>query len=73
MACPRRPAATPKEVIATLYRGMMAALNDPDTRQGLTKLGIDVVASTPEELSAYIQSEIPKWAEIIKASGTRLD
>jgi tripartite-type tricarboxylate transporter receptor subunit TctC len=67
------PAATPKEVIATLYRGMMAALNDPDTRQGLTKLGIDVVASTPEELSAYIQSEIPKWAEIIKASGTRLD
>jgi len=67
------PAATPKEVVATLYRGMMAALNDADTRQALAKLGIDVVASTPEELSAYIQSEIPKWAEIIKASGTKLD
>ena len=47
----------------------MAALNDPDTRQALTNVGIDVVASTPEELAAYIQSEIPKWAEIIKASG----
>ena len=67
------PVATPKDVIATLHRGMMASLNDPDTRQALTKLGIDVVASTPEELAAYIQSEIPKWAEIIKASGTKLD
>ena len=56
-----------------VYRGMMASLNDPDTRQALTNVGIDVVASTPEELAAYIQSEIPKWSEIIKASGTKLD
>jgi tripartite-type tricarboxylate transporter receptor subunit TctC len=67
------PAATPKDVLATVYRGMMAALNDPDTRQALTKVGVDVVGSTPDELAAYIQSEIPKWAEIIKASGTKLD
>ena len=67
------PVATPKDVTATLYRGMMTTLNDPDTRQALAKLGIDVVASTSEELAAYIQSEIPKWAEIIKASGTKLD
>src|SRR5262245_27445844 len=67
------PAATAPDVIATLHRGMVAALNDPDTRQALAKLGIDVLASTPEELAAYIQSEIPKWAEIIKASGTKLD
>jgi tripartite-type tricarboxylate transporter receptor subunit TctC len=67
------PAATPKDVIATVYRGMMAALNDPETRQALTNVGIDVVASTPEELAVYIQAEIPKWSEIIKASGTKLD
>jgi tripartite-type tricarboxylate transporter receptor subunit TctC len=67
------PAATPKDVIATLHRGMMASLNDPGTRESLTKLGVDVVGSTPEELAAYIQSEIPKWAELIKASGTKLD
>jgi len=67
------PAATPQDVIATLHRGMMAALNDPDTRQALTTFGLDVVGSTPEELSAYVKSEIPRWAEIIKASGTTLD
>jgi tripartite-type tricarboxylate transporter receptor subunit TctC len=67
------PAATPKDVIATLHRGMVGSLNDPDTRQALAKLGINLIASTPEELAAYIQSETPKWAEIIKASGTKLD
>ena len=67
------PAATPKDVIATLHRGMMAALNDPDTRKALTDFGVDVIGSTPEQLAAYIRSEIPKWAEIIKASGTSLD
>jgi tripartite-type tricarboxylate transporter receptor subunit TctC len=67
------PAATPKDVIATLHRGMMATLNDPDTRQALTNIGVDVVGNTPEQLAAYIRSEIPKWAEIINASGTKLD
>ena len=67
------PAATPKDAIATVYRGMMASLNDPDTRRALTNVGIDVVGSTPEELAAYIQAELPKWAEIVKASGTKLD
>jgi tripartite-type tricarboxylate transporter receptor subunit TctC len=52
---------------------MAATLKDPDTRKVLTAFGVDVVGSTPEELSAYIKSEIPKWAEIIKTSGTSLD
>jgi tripartite-type tricarboxylate transporter receptor subunit TctC len=67
------PAATPKDVIAALHRAMLATLNDADTRKALTTLGVDVIGSTPEELSAYIKSEIPKWAEIIKISGTTLD
>jgi tripartite-type tricarboxylate transporter receptor subunit TctC len=67
------PAATPKSVVATLHRGMKATLNDPDTRKALTNFGVDVVGGTPEELAEYIKSEIPKWAAIIKASGTALD
>ena len=67
------PARTPKDVIATLHRATLAALNDADTRKALTALGVDIIGSTPEELSAYIKSEIPKWADIIKVSGTTLD
>src|SRR5262245_20929129 len=67
------PAATPKAVIATLHRAMVQTLADPDTRKALTDFGIDIAGGTPQELSDYIKSEIPKWAEIIKASGTTLD
>jgi tripartite-type tricarboxylate transporter receptor subunit TctC len=67
------PAGTPKEVIATLHRAMMATLNDPEVRKSLTDLGLDVAGSTPDELAAYIKSEIPKWAAIVKASGATLE
>jgi tripartite-type tricarboxylate transporter receptor subunit TctC len=65
------PEGTPKDVIATLYRATIAALNDPEVRRSLGALGVDIVGDTPDEFSAYIQAEIPKWAEVIKASGAR--
>jgi tripartite-type tricarboxylate transporter receptor subunit TctC len=67
------PAGTPKDVIATLHRGMVATLNDPEVRKSLTALGMDLAGNTPEELAAYIRSEGPKWAAIVKASGATLD
>jgi tripartite-type tricarboxylate transporter receptor subunit TctC len=67
------PAATPKEVIATLHRAAMTALADADVRKQLGNLGVDVVGNTPEEFAAYVKAEIPKWASIIKASGATLD
>src|SRR5262249_30861002 len=67
------PAGTPKEVIATLHRATAATVNDPLVRKALTDLGIDVVGGTPEELRAYVKSEIPKWAEVVRASGAKVD
>ena len=67
------PAGTPKEVIAALHRATAATVNDPAVRKALTDLGIDVVGGTPEELRAYLKSEIPKWAKLVKASGAKVD
>ena len=67
------PAGTPKDVVAALHRATVATVNDPAVRKALTDLGIDVVGGTPEELRAYLKSEIPKWAEVVKASGAKVD
>ncbi len=67
------PAGTPKDVIAALHRAIAATVNDPAVRKALTDLGVDVVGGTPEELRAYLKSEIPKWAEVVKASGAKVD
>jgi tripartite-type tricarboxylate transporter receptor subunit TctC len=67
------PAGTSKEIIGTLHHATVTALNDPGVRKSLIDLGVDIVGSTPKDFEAYIHSEIPKWAAVVKASGARLD
>ena len=67
------PAAVPKDVLAALYNALHETLNDAATRKALTDLGVDVVNSSPDQLRAYIQSEIPKWAKVVKASGAKVE
>ena len=67
------PAGTPQPIIETLHRATVEALNDPGVRHSLDELGVDIVGDTPEQFGAYIKSEIPKWAAVIKASGAKLE
>jgi len=67
------PAHTPKDVIAALHGALAASLDDPGVKKSLGDLGVDIMGGTPEDFSAYIKSEIPKWTAIVKASGAKLD
>jgi len=67
------PAGTPPQVIAALHDAAVKALHDTGVEASLGKLGVDIVADTPQEFQAYIDSEIPKLTAIVKASGATLD
>jgi tripartite-type tricarboxylate transporter receptor subunit TctC len=67
------PAATAKDIVSTLNHALAAALADAAVAKSLGDLGVDIIGGTPADFVAYIQSEIPKWTAIIKASGARLD
>jgi tripartite-type tricarboxylate transporter receptor subunit TctC len=67
------PAKTPREIVVRLHRATVEALQDTQVRKSLTDLGVDIVGNTPEEFTAYIKAEIPKWTAIVKASGAKLD
>ena len=66
-------AGTPQPIIETLHRATVEALNDPGVRHSLDELGVDIVGDTPDQFGAYIKSEIPKWAAVIKTSGAKLE
>lgn len=63
------PAKTPRSIVDKLHGSFAAALNDPSTQEKLLKAGIELEASTPDELKAFVISEIGKWADIVKAAG----
>lgn len=67
------PAGTPKDVVAALHAATARAMADAAMRKQLVGLGIEPTVSTPDEFSALIRNEIPKWARIVKASGAQID
>jgi tripartite-type tricarboxylate transporter receptor subunit TctC len=48
---------------------MAAALAEPSVRSRLLDLGLDPVGSSPQEFSAFFQSEIRRWRELVQISG----
>jgi tripartite-type tricarboxylate transporter receptor subunit TctC len=63
------PAKTPRPVIDKLHEALVAAVSDMATQDKLLAAGIEPESSTPDELRIFVQSEITKWAEIVKAAG----
>jgi tripartite-type tricarboxylate transporter receptor subunit TctC len=67
------PAGTPGPVLDKLYTTLARVLKDPETVQKLAEQGADVVASTPDQLEAYVHAELPRWARIVKVAQVHSD
>jgi tripartite-type tricarboxylate transporter receptor subunit TctC len=65
------PAKTPKALSTHVHAELVKALNDPDVKQRFANVGMDTVANTPPEFSAYIKSESEKWAKVIRTIGIK--
>ena len=59
------PANTPPEVIALLSTAIVAAINDPEVKQKLSGLNVQARASTPDQASQLLASDIKRWGEVI--------
>jgi tripartite-type tricarboxylate transporter receptor subunit TctC len=67
------PAATPRPIIDRLHAEFAKAMRAQDMQERYVGLGVEPVESTPEQFGAYIRSELGKWGEIIKRSGTKVE
>jgi tripartite-type tricarboxylate transporter receptor subunit TctC len=67
------PAGTPPELVAKIQRDAARVLSDPETRERLTKMGVDLILNTPEEFKVYLNAEIARYTKIIKAAGLKAE
>lgn len=67
------PGKTPAPVIAKLNAQIVAALKNPQIREKITNLDIQVVTDTPEEFAKIIANDYKLWGEVIKSTGFTLD
>jgi tripartite-type tricarboxylate transporter receptor subunit TctC len=63
------PAKTPPAIVNKLNADAVAALRDPQVRERLVGLGLEVVGSTPQEFGTFLRAEMAKWEPVIKSAG----
>ncbi len=67
------PAGTPKSVIQKLNADFAAVLSLPDIEERLRALGIDKVASTPEQFREVMRADIQRFTKIVKETGAKVE
>lgn len=67
------PAGTPKEVVAKLSTAFGQVMQLPEVRGRMVEQGADPAFLGADEFSQFLAGEMPRWAEAVKASGTKMD
>ena len=67
------PAGTPPAVIQRLHADVVKILAQPDTRERISALGFDIIASSPKEFAAQIKTEVVKWTKVVKEAGIKVE
>jgi len=60
------PKGLPADVRDKFHGAVVAALNDPQVKQQLTGLGLEIVGNTPAQFTAFQQQEFARWKKVIE-------
>ncbi len=67
------PAKTPEAVLDLLNAEIRKVLAKPDVREKMTAASFVIVGDTREQFTAFIQSEIARWARVVKEANVKVD
>jgi tripartite-type tricarboxylate transporter receptor subunit TctC len=63
------PAGTPKPMIDKLNATLVTVLQSASVKERMAKEGFEATPSTPEQARARVESEMPRWAKLVKERG----
>jgi tripartite-type tricarboxylate transporter receptor subunit TctC len=67
------PAGMPPDLVARIQRDIARVVNQPENRERLVNMGVDIIANTPEEFGAFLKAEIVRYAKVIKDAGIKVE
>ena len=67
------PAGTAPAIVNSIRGAAMKAVELPDVQEAMSRQGLDVETSTPQELAARINAETAVWAGVIKEAGIKAE
>jgi tripartite-type tricarboxylate transporter receptor subunit TctC len=67
------PARTPDAILTALSEEIARALDSASMKEQLDRQGVEPRSSTPSEFRAFMQSELVKWAKVVKDSRATAD
>ncbi len=67
------PAGTPAEIIQQLNREIARIMAQPDVRERLGAIGLDVATDSPAELAALMRRDTELWSSIVRQGGIKAE
>jgi tripartite-type tricarboxylate transporter receptor subunit TctC len=67
------PKGTPADIVQKLNGEIGRTLKDPEFAAKIAAIGIDPIGSTPEEFSAFLRKEIPRWKQIVQDADVKVE
>ena len=67
------PKGTPREAVAAMQAEMRKALNGDELKATWTSLGTETPNLWGDDFGKFVGAEIKRWADVVKASGVKLD
>jgi len=65
------PRAVPRNILLKVHQTLVESLNAPRVKEILAASGAEAVGNSPEAFARFLQSEIVKWAKVIRAAGIK--
>jgi tripartite-type tricarboxylate transporter receptor subunit TctC len=67
------PARTPSAVVNRINADINAALQTPEVRESIARQGMQTVGGPPERFASLVESELARWARVVKAANVKAD
>ena len=71
--CIVAPRGTPQHIVKRINAEIVAGFNQPDVLERLRKQSIEPAAGTPQQLAAFMKSELARYHKLIQAVGLKVE